>query len=111
MSCDEMVTTDCLGRPVRIHVKHILSRRCCPKLTHLNIGACNIVNNFDDVAAELGRNCRCVCHRLHYVYQVLTFHILILILFVIKTMIQNTMRSRVTIFNCFTNIESIVSKA
>ena len=45
---------------------NILSRRSCPKLTHLNIGACNIVNNFDDVAAELSRNCRCVRHGLHF---------------------------------------------
>ncbi|KAK2179392.1 hypothetical protein NP493_493g01021 [Ridgeia piscesae] len=32
--------------------------RQCPQLEHLNLGSCTSVNNFDDVALELGKNCK-----------------------------------------------------
>ncbi|KAI0234501.1 F-box/LRR-repeat protein 4 [Lamellibrachia satsuma] len=32
--------------------------RQCHELEHLNLGSCTCVNNFDDVALELGKNCK-----------------------------------------------------
>ncbi|XP_013398852.1 F-box/LRR-repeat protein 4 [Lingula anatina] len=32
--------------------------RSCAELEHLNLGSCQMINSFDDVATELGKNCK-----------------------------------------------------